>query len=107
MAWRGAMARRVMPFTTPYVLLECGNAASRRPYRGAVDSVRQQFEQAGALVWPTNEEWQQAWRAYAADKPGGPGIVDHVSFIIMRRLGIAEAFTNDRHFTTAGFHTLF
>jgi predicted nucleic acid-binding protein len=37
----------------------------------------------------------------------GAGIVDQVSFIIMRRLGITEAFTNDEHFRAAGFVTLF
>jgi uncharacterized protein len=35
------------------------------------------------------------------------GIVDHVSFTIMRRLGISKAFTNDGHFRAAGFETLF
>lgn len=30
-----------------------------------------------------------------------------VSFAVMRRLGITEAFTNDRHFQAAGFATLF
>jgi len=30
-----------------------------------------------------------------------------VSFAVMRRLGITEAFTNDRHFGAAGFTTLF
>lgn len=38
---------------------------------------------------------------------GSAGIVDHVSFSVMRRLGITEAFTNDRHFAAAGFITLF
>lgn len=35
------------------------------------------------------------------------GIVDHVSFVLMRRLGITEAFTHNGHFTAAGFTTLF
>jgi hypothetical protein len=35
------------------------------------------------------------------------GLVDHVSFTIMRRLGISKAFTNDGHFRAAGFETLF
>jgi len=30
-----------------------------------------------------------------------------VSFIVMRREGITEAFTNDRHFPAAGLITLF
>ncbi|HUP80150.1 MAG TPA: hypothetical protein VM260_16470 [Pirellula sp.] len=35
------------------------------------------------------------------------GIVDQVSFIVMRRRGIIEAFTNDKHFEAAGFRVLF
>jgi hypothetical protein len=33
--------------------------------------------------------------------------VDHVSFLVMKRLAIAEAFTNDKHFEAAGFKVLF
>jgi predicted nucleic acid-binding protein len=33
--------------------------------------------------------------------------VDHLSFVVMRRLDLLEAFTNDRHFRAAGFHALF
>ena len=35
------------------------------------------------------------------------GIVDHVSFVVMRRLGLTQAFTNDAHFRAAGFEVLF
>ncbi len=56
---------------------------------------------------PTTQDWDLAWAAYARGDAGEAGIVDHVSFIIMRRLGITDAFTNDRHFKTAGFNTLF
>ena len=106
-AWRACRAGKAVPFTTPFVLLECGNAAARRPYRPFVDTLRQQFAQSGTLVWPTDQEWQQAWQSYTAEKPGGAGIVDHLSFVVMRRLGISDVFTNDRHFQGAGFNTLF
>lgn len=106
-AWQKMLASRAVPYTTPFVLLECGNAASRKPFRPLVDSIRQQFEQARRLILPTDEEWHDAWRAYAQGKPGDPGIVDHISFIVMRRLGITDAITNDRHFKAAGFNTLF
>ena len=33
--------------------------------------------------------------------------VDQLSFRVMRRLGLTEAFTNDQHFQAAGFTTLF
>jgi uncharacterized protein len=36
-----------------------------------------------------------------------PGIVDCISFVIMRRLGLTEVFSNDQHFAAAGFTPLF
>jgi len=38
---------------------------------------------------------------------GQAGIVDHISFAVMRRLGISDAFTNDRHYRAAGMNPLF
>jgi len=35
------------------------------------------------------------------------GMIDLVSFTLMRRLEIQEAFTNDKHFSIAGFKVLF
>jgi len=93
--------------TTSFVLLECANAAARRPYRQAVDRLRERMESANMLVFPTDDDWHEAWTSYRQGDPSQPGIVDYVSFTIMRRLGITQAFTNDRHFQAAGFETLF
>jgi predicted nucleic acid-binding protein len=93
--------------TTGLVLLECGNAAARRPYRRKVNELRQALEDEGLLVEPTSEEVIRAWAAYDRGEAGQAGIIDHVSFVVMRRLGITESFTNDRHFQAAGFTTLF
>ena len=93
--------------TTTFVLLECGNAAARTPYRSAVDRLRDRLQARGWVVSPTDEDWEKAWGAYRRDEAGGAGIVDHVSFEVMRRLGISHALTNDQHFRTAGFETLF
>ena len=93
--------------TTPLILYECGNAAARRRYRSQVATFRDLMQAAGGLVEPTSDELQTAWVQYAAGPVGGPGIVDCVSFAVMRRLGIAEAFTNDKHYAIAGFVCLF
>lgn len=93
--------------TTSYVLLECGNAASRQPFRLEVAHLRIQLEADGMLVHPTRDDWRKAWEAYGAREAAGAGIVDHVSFAVMRRMRIRKAFTNDRHFKAAGFDTLF
>jgi len=93
--------------TTPFVLLECGNAAARRPYRPRVNVLRQLLVQDGLLVEPTPQEIEEAWTAYDRRDAADAGIVDQVSFVVMRRLGLTEAFTNDRHFWAAGFKVLF
>lgn len=93
--------------TTTFVLLECGNAAARRAFRDEAAQLREDFEAAKALVWPTEEDWRAAWQSYRAGEADAAGIVDHISFVVMRRLGITKAFTNDRHFRAAGFEILF
>jgi predicted nucleic acid-binding protein len=93
--------------TTSFVLLECANAAARRPYHLEVDRLRVEMERGGFLIYPTEQEWRGAWEAYARGEADRAGVVDHVSFLVMRRLGIQHAFTNDRHFRAAGFEVLF
>ncbi|MBO0700486.1 MAG: type II toxin-antitoxin system VapC family toxin [Zavarzinella sp.] len=97
---------RVLVVTT-LVLYECGNATARRPYRVDVDDLREQMKAQDRLVEPTEADLTAAWTAYRAGHAGEAGIVDHVSFAVMRRLGLVEAFTNDRHFAAAGFIPLF
>jgi predicted nucleic acid-binding protein len=72
-----------------------------------VNRLRQFLIQDGLLVEPTAQEIEDAWAAYERGEAGQAGIVDHVSFQVMRRLGISEAFTNDKHFQAAGFTLLF
>ena len=93
--------------TTSQVLLECGNAAARKPYRSDVCLLRERLKRQGNLINPTDTDTEEAWRDFRQNTADGAGIVDHVSFIIMRRMGITDAFTNDRHFKAAGFNTLF
>lgn len=101
------MKSSVATITTDQILMECGNASSRRPYRCEVNTLRKKLKEGGKLFDPTEAEMEQAWEAYDRQSAAGAGIVDQVSFIIMRRLGITEAFTNDEHFRAAGFVTLF
>jgi predicted nucleic acid-binding protein len=93
--------------TTPFILWECGNTASRRPYRRDVCELRLKLRQRGRLLDVTQADEESAWQAYQAGAVGDAGIVDHVSFEVMRRLGIIQAFSNDKHFTAAGFEVLF
>ena len=106
-AYNRVVARRQSAVAATFVLLECGNAAARHTFRGDVCALRRTLELRNELIVPGNEDWLKAWAAYVRGEAGQAGIVDHVSFQVMRRLGIAEAFTNDKHFETAGFTVLF
>jgi predicted nucleic acid-binding protein len=100
-----ALGRRLA--TTNLVLIECGNASSRRPYRSRVNALRKLLEQGRMLIEPNPQEMEEAWAAFDRGEAAQAGIVDHVSFVVMRREGITEAFTNDRHFQATGVITLF
>jgi predicted nucleic acid-binding protein len=97
----------VVAVSTTFVLLECGNAASRRPYRLAVDRLRRALDEAACLMRPTEDDWASGWSGFVRGDCGDAGIVDQISIAVMRRMGIAKAFTNDRHFQAAGLETLF
>ena len=93
--------------TTSLVLYECGNASAARSYRTDVCELRRALNQEALLIEPTAQEIEIAWAAYERGEAGQAGIVDHVSFQVMRRLGLTQALTNDRHFLAAGFQVLF
>jgi predicted nucleic acid-binding protein len=83
-AFQQLAARRIPLVTTTYVLLECGTAAARRPYRAEVDRLRQLLWQRNELVIPTRDDWNDAWAAYARGDVGQAGIVDLVSSVILQ-----------------------
>jgi uncharacterized protein len=101
-----AAGNRPLYVTLP-VLLECGNAAARHRYRRDVAGFRDEAAAAGRPIVPTDADVAQAWAAYDRGEAGDAGIVDQISFAVMRRLGLAEVFGNDGHFRAAGFVTLF
>jgi predicted nucleic acid-binding protein len=92
--------------TTSFVLLETGNAVARKPHRRALLNLRAGLLLAGNLIEPNEDDCRIAWEAYERHDAGKAGIVDLVSFQVMRRLGLTDAITSDEHFRAAGFHTL-
>jgi predicted nucleic acid-binding protein len=106
-AYQRIKSRRQTFLTTTFILLECGNMAARRGFRSDVYALRRALEQRQELIVPTEDDWKRAWAAYEAGEAAQASIVDQVSFVVMSRLDIAEAFTNDKHFAAAGFTVLF
>lgn len=54
-----------------------------------------------------NEQlFYEAWRYFQKYKDKRYSLADGVSFVLMKKLGIEEALTFDKHFTQAGFKKL-
>jgi uncharacterized protein len=91
--------------TTQAVLLEIGNALSKRRYRdAAIRLVASLLTDTGVEVLPLKADlFARAFRLYydRADKEWG--LTDCVSFVVMADRGIREALTADEHFQQAGF----
>ncbi len=53
-------------WTSDSVLLECGNAVSRKPYRDDFVVMRKDLMEVGSLVVATTDEVEQAWISLSA-----------------------------------------
>ena len=98
---------RTRLFTTSYIIAECANAMARWTDRHCVETLVRTLEGTGGVIFPSDADWHEAWTRYTAGHAGAPGLVDELSFVIMWRLGLHRAFTNDAHFRSAGFEVLF
>lgn len=89
---------------TDAVLLEVGNALSRFA-RPAASQIIQDFrESAGStVVHLTPELFDSALTLYRRHTDKQWGLVDCVSFVVMRRMGLSTALAFDQHFVQAGF----
>jgi predicted nucleic acid-binding protein len=89
---------------TDAVLLEIGNALSRFA-RHAASQIIQDFRQSGesTVVPLTPELFDSAFALYRRHTDKQWGMVDCVSFVVMRRMGLSTALAFDQHFVQAGF----
>ena len=106
-ALKALQARNSGFVTTDLIFYEAGNALSRTSLRAAVDNLRAELRDQSRIHRASEADCELAWHRYQSGRPGDASIVDCISFAVMRRLGLAEVFTNDQHFTVAGFTTLF
>lgn len=91
---------------TDAVLLEIGNALSRMDRDAAVQIIGDLRESPGVTVVNlTPELFESAFDLYRRHTDKQWGLVDCVSFVVMRRLGLLTALAFDQHFVQAGFLT--
>jgi len=90
------------------VLLEIGNALAGRFRLRAAQIIEQILASSQVeVIYTSPQLLMSAIALYkqVADKQWG--LVDCISFVIMRERGVSEALTADHHFVQAGFRALF
>jgi hypothetical protein len=94
--------------TTRAVLLEIGNALAKQRYRDAAIRLFEAIHSDPVIeVRPLSEElYQRSFELYRSRADKEWGLVDCVSFIVMRDRGLYNALTADEHFRQAGFRPL-
>ena len=106
--WRELLTSQRNFVVSDWVIAETGNGLARSKKAHAFpDAVKRLLTSTRAeIVFVDLALMQEAIDYYAAHDDKTWGLVDCVSFLLMERRGINDAFTSDRHFQQAGFHPL-
>lgn len=93
--------------TTDAVFLEVGNALSNNYKNEAVELIESFLESDDVEVIRLNPDlFNEALSLYKKHQDKSWGLVDCISFVVMKRYEVTQALTFDRHFIQAGFQAL-
>ena len=98
----------VQAVTTRAVLLEIGNALSKRRYRYRGIQIIDKLEQNPfvEIVPLTESLYERAFNLFKQRSDKEWGLVDCISYVAMKDADITQALTGDRHFQQMGFRAL-
>ena len=107
--WRDLLKSSPRPFViSSYVLVEVVTLLNnRRLHSKAVELGNNLLSSRLFNVVHVDEElFHEAWNYFQKYKDKTYSFTDCVSFVLMKRLGISEGLTFDKHFEQAGFSKL-
>lgn len=92
--------------TTEFVLLEVADALCKSNLRqktyAYINGIRQ-IPDIQEIISFDQSLLDEGWNLYHQYSDKDWGLTDCISFVVMRREGITQAFTSDKHFEQAGF----
>lgn len=92
---------------TDGILLEIGNALARNFKAQSIEIINGfQASDEIDIVTITPALFQQGFALYKSHTDKTWGLVDCISFAVMREAGVESALTFDQHFVQAGFRAL-
>lgn len=93
--------------TTDLVLYEVGNSLAKNSKPEAKRIITDFLESDGVeIIYASPGLFRRAFNLYWRYEDKTWGLVDCVSFIVMKDCGLTTALTNDKHFQQAGFTAL-
>jgi predicted nucleic acid-binding protein len=93
--------------TTDAVLLEVGNALSSNYKNEAFELIESFLESDDVEVIRLNPDlFDEALSLYKKHQDKSWGLVDCISFVVMKKYEVTQALTFDKHFIQAGFQAL-
>ncbi|MDX6383725.1 MAG: uncharacterized protein QOK48_1298 [Blastocatellia bacterium] len=93
--------------TTDAVLLEIGNALAKDFRLASIQAIDDFLTSANIqIVHLYPDLFHKAFSLYRSRLDQTWGLIDCVSFIVMREAGMVESLTADKHFEQAGFRAL-
>jgi predicted nucleic acid-binding protein len=101
--WRRLLESGDRLITTNYVVVEAAALLHRRLGVAAMRMFLQDIAPAMMIEWVDASLHMAGSTAAALSSNSGPGLVDCVSFALMYRDGIVDAFAYDSHFSDQGF----
>lgn len=92
---------------TDAVMLEIGNALAKSHKTESIFLIEKFLNTAETEVIRLDETlFEKAFELYKSHEDKTWGLVDCISFVVMRENGITDALTADKHFVQAGFRAL-
>jgi predicted nucleic acid-binding protein len=90
------------------VMLEVGNGLALARFRHLAVLMKSIIDASARIetIPLTEMLYESGWQMYSNLRDKDWGLVDCISFIVMRDRGLAEALTADKHFEQAGFAKL-
>lgn len=92
--------------TSNYILLETSALLQNRIGIPALRTFHEDVEPLLRVVWITGDRHTSGVEAALAASRKRLGVVDCISFQVMRESAVETAFSFDRHFTEQGFTTI-
>lgn len=94
--------------TTRAVLLEVGNFLSKVRYRQAAVALLESFEfdKNVKIIEISKDLYEKAFKLFKSRNDKDWGLIDCLSFAVMKEGNLTDALTADEHFRQAGFKIL-